>query len=73
MLTTLIVANAVGPWVGSYNVYTTGEVTPRADTPVWILIVAGLLLGLGFWGMSSLAFHLRWLVSDSILQFMGST
>ncbi|XP_014559042.1 hypothetical protein COCVIDRAFT_13989 [Bipolaris victoriae FI3] len=43
------VANAVGPWVGSYNTYTTGTVTKEADTPIWILIVAGLLLGLGFW------------------------
>ncbi|KAH8643279.1 Phosphate-repressible phosphate permease pho-4 [Alternaria alternata] len=43
------VANAVGPWVGSYNTYTTGVVTKEADTPIWILIVAGLLLGIGFW------------------------
>ncbi|CAN9086051.1 unnamed protein product [Alternaria alternata] len=43
------VANAVGPWVGSYNTYTTGIVTKEADTPIWILIVAGLLLGIGFW------------------------
>lgn len=43
------VANAVGPWVASYNTYTSGEVTSRADTPVWILVIAGLLLGLGFW------------------------
>ncbi|KAI4612914.1 hypothetical protein J4E80_006969 [Alternaria sp. BMP 0032] len=43
------VANAVGPWVGSYNTYTTGVVTKEADTPIWILVVAGLLLGLGFW------------------------
>lgn len=47
------VANAVGPWVASYNTYTSGEVTARADTPIWILVVAGLLLGLGFWGMYS--------------------
>jgi phosphate/sulfate permease len=45
----LTVANAVGPWVASYNTYTSGEVTASADTPIWILIVAGLLLGLGFW------------------------
>ncbi|KAF2623845.1 phosphate transporter [Macroventuria anomochaeta] len=43
------VANAVGPWVASYNTYTSGEVTSSADTPIWILVVAGLLLGLGFW------------------------
>ncbi|KAK7190624.1 hypothetical protein DPSP01_007278 [Paraphaeosphaeria sporulosa] len=43
------VANAVGPWVASYNTYTSGLVTSKADTPIWILVVAGLLLGLGFW------------------------
>lgn len=43
------VANAVGPWVGSYNTYTSGVVTAKADTPIWILVVAGMLLGLGFW------------------------
>jgi len=43
------VANAVGPWVASYNTYTTGVVTPEADTPIWILVIAGLLLGIGFW------------------------
>ena len=48
------VANAVGPWVASYNTYTSGEVTAKADTPIWILVVAGLLLGLGFWCMSPL-------------------
>jgi sodium-dependent phosphate transporter len=48
-LTPFLVANAVGPWVGAYNTYETGLVTKEADTPIWILIVAGLLLGLGFW------------------------
>ncbi|KAF2440138.1 phosphate permease [Karstenula rhodostoma CBS 690.94] len=43
------VANAVGPWVATYNTYTSGIVTAKADTPIRILIVAGLLLGLGFW------------------------
>lgn len=45
----LTVANAVGPWVASYNTYTTGEVTAKADTPIWILVTAGLLLSVGFW------------------------
>jgi phosphate/sulfate permease len=30
------VANAVGPWVASYNTYTSGEVTAKADTPIWV-------------------------------------
>lgn len=43
------VANAVGPWVGAYNTYQTGEVVKKADTPIWILVIAGFLLGAGFW------------------------
>jgi phosphate/sulfate permease len=46
------VANAVGPWVASYNTYESGEVTSKADTPIWILVIAGLLLGIGFWSKS---------------------
>ncbi|KAF2460754.1 phosphate transporter family-domain-containing protein [Lineolata rhizophorae] len=43
------VANAVGPWVAAYNTWLTGEINEDSDTPVWFLVVAGLLLGLGFW------------------------
>lgn len=43
------VANAVAPWVAAFNTYNTGEVTSKADTPVWILVIAGFLLGTGFW------------------------
>ncbi|RJE27617.1 Phosphate-repressible phosphate permease [Aspergillus sclerotialis] len=43
------VANAVGPWVAVYQSYLAGEVNTEAPTPVWFLVVAGLLLGLGFW------------------------
>lgn len=43
------VANAVGPWVAAYQTYRAGEVKTEADTPIWILAVAGLLLGTGFW------------------------
>ncbi|KAL5337995.1 phosphate transporter [Aspergillus crustosus] len=43
------VANAVGPWVGSYNTFRSGIVNTEAGTPIWILVVAGLLLGGGFW------------------------
>jgi phosphate/sulfate permease len=51
LLIAVTVANAVGPWVASYNTYVSGEVTSKADTPIWILVIAGLLLGIGFWGM----------------------
>ncbi|KAL4802517.1 phosphate transporter [Aspergillus unguis] len=43
------VANAVGPWAGSYNTFISGGVDTEADTPVWFLVIAGLLLGGGFW------------------------
>lgn len=43
------VANAVGPWVGSYRTYQSGSVNTETETPVWFLVIAGLLLGAGFW------------------------
>lgn len=43
------VANAVGPWVATYSTYQAGVVNTDASTPVWILAVAGCLIGLGFW------------------------
>jgi len=43
------VANAVGPLSAAYSTYQAGIVSTKAPTPVWMLIIAGLLLGLGFW------------------------
>jgi PiT family inorganic phosphate transporter len=43
------VANAVGPWAAVYATYRAGEVDTEAPTPVWFLVIAGLLLGVGFW------------------------
>ncbi|KAB8277445.1 phosphate transporter [Aspergillus minisclerotigenes] len=43
------VANAVGPWAGSYATYLSGAVNTKSETPVWFLVIAGLLLGAGFW------------------------
>ncbi|KAJ6147053.1 hypothetical protein N7497_009035 [Penicillium chrysogenum] len=43
------VANAVGPWAAVYSTYNSGFVNTEADTPIWFLVVAGLLLGIGFW------------------------
>ncbi|TKX25273.1 phosphate-repressible phosphate permease-like protein [Elsinoe australis] len=43
------VANAVGPWAASYETYRTGAVSTEAPTPVWFLVIAGFLLGAGFW------------------------
>jgi solute carrier family 20 (sodium-dependent phosphate transporter) len=43
------VANAVGPWSAAFATYRAGEVATKSPTPVWILVVAGFLLGAGFW------------------------
>lgn len=43
------VANAVGPWSAVYETYRAGEVSTTSPTPVWFLVIAGFLLGAGFW------------------------
>lgn len=43
------VSNAVGPWVAAYNTFQDGVVSSKSDTPIWILVIAGFLLGAGFW------------------------
>lgn len=43
------VANAVGPWAASYSAWSSNRVLTTVDTPIWMLAVAGLLFGAGFW------------------------
>ncbi|KAL8727177.1 MAG: hypothetical protein Q9166_006214 [cf. Caloplaca sp. 2 TL-2023] len=43
------VANAIGPWAAAYSTYQAGEVATKVPTPVWALVIAGFLLGAGFW------------------------
>jgi len=43
------VANAVGPWAAVYQTYLSGEIDTTSATPVWFLVIAGILLGVGFW------------------------
>ena len=43
------VANAVGPFAASYATFTSGRVDTESPTPVWFLVIAGILLGAGFW------------------------
>lgn len=43
------VANAVGPWSAAYATYQAGVVETESPTPIWMLIIAGFLLGAGFW------------------------
>jgi phosphate/sulfate permease len=38
-----------GPWAAVYETYQSGAVNTSSPTPVWFLIIAGLLLGAGFW------------------------
>ncbi|KAL9019288.1 MAG: hypothetical protein Q9185_003462 [Variospora sp. 1 TL-2023] len=43
------VANAIGPWAATYSTYRASEVATKVPTPVWALVIAGFLLGAGFW------------------------
>ncbi|PWY67954.1 phosphate transporter [Aspergillus sclerotioniger CBS 115572] len=43
------VANAVAPWAGIYATYRAGAVDTQTHTPVWFLVIAGVLIGAGFW------------------------
>ncbi|KAL8972350.1 MAG: hypothetical protein Q9197_002818 [Variospora fuerteventurae] len=43
------VANAIGPWAAAYSTYRASEVATKVPTPVWALVIAGFLLGAGFW------------------------
>lgn len=43
------IANAVGPLAAVYETYRTGDIATESPTPVWILVIGGLMLGLGFW------------------------
>ncbi|KAH7311897.1 phosphate transporter [Rhexocercosporidium sp. MPI-PUGE-AT-0058] len=43
------VANAVTSWVAACSTFMSGDVNSISNTPVWILIAAGFLLGAGSW------------------------
>lgn len=43
------VANAVGPWSAAYATWKASAVDTESETPVWMLVIAGFLLGAGFW------------------------
>lgn len=42
------VSNAIGPWSGIYNIYLTTSLTAKSPTPIWMLAIGGLAIGLGF-------------------------
>lgn len=45
------VANAIDPLVAVYQTWLAGEIETEAAVPIWILAMAGIALGLGFWFM----------------------
>ncbi|KAL9623832.1 MAG: hypothetical protein Q9160_001823 [Pyrenula sp. 1 TL-2023] len=42
------VSNAVGPWSSAYSTYRSSFVDTESPTPIWILVIAGFLLGAGY-------------------------
>lgn len=61
----LDIANAVGPVSAVYSTYRSGVVETEAATPIWILVIGGLLLGLGFWFMG---YHIIRALGNKITQ-----
>ncbi|KAI5361222.1 Putative phosphate transporter [Septoria linicola] len=59
------IANAVGPVAAVYSTYQTGQVDTESPTPIWILVIGGLLLGLGFW---FLGYHIIRSLGNKITQ-----
>jgi len=59
------IANAVGPLAAVYATYNSGEVATRSPTPVWILVIGGVMLGLGFWFMG---YHIVRALGNKITQ-----
>jgi solute carrier family 20 (sodium-dependent phosphate transporter) len=59
------IANAVGPISAVYATYQSGEVNTRSNTPVWMLVIGGLMLGLGFWFMG---YHIIRALGNKITQ-----
>lgn len=59
------IANAVGPLAAVYATYNSGEVNTRSPTPVWLLVIGGLMLGLGFWFMG---YHIIRALGNKITQ-----
>ncbi|KAK3700018.1 hypothetical protein LTR37_016178 [Vermiconidia calcicola] len=43
------IANALGPISAVYSTWQEGAVATENDTPIWLLIIGALMLGLGFW------------------------
>lgn len=59
------IANAVGPVAAVYATYNSGEVNTKSPTPVWLLVIGGLMLGLGFWFMG---YHIIRALGNKITQ-----
>lgn len=59
------IANAVGPLSAVWATYHSGVVDTESRTPVWILVIGGLMLGLGFWFMG---YHIIRALGNKITQ-----
>ncbi|RMJ23263.1 Phosphate-repressible phosphate permease [Aspergillus sp. HF37] len=59
------VANAAAPWAVVYRTFQSGEVNTKAPTPTWFLVIAGILLGAGFWVYG---FHIIRVLGNKITQ-----
>ena len=59
------IANAVGPLAAVYATYNSGGVNTESPTPVWILVIGGLMLGFGFWFMG---YHIIRALGNKITQ-----
>jgi PiT family inorganic phosphate transporter len=63
------IANALGPIAASYSTYLTGEVNTEADTPVWLIVIGGAMLGTGFWFYG---YHIMRAMGNKITQMSPS-
>nr|CDS25451.1 Sodium dependent phosphate transporter 1 A [Hymenolepis microstoma] len=43
------VSNAIGPLIGLWILVTTGEITSKVSTPLWILVYGGVGITVGLW------------------------
>lgn len=59
------VSNAIGPFTTEYLTWRSGKSSATVDTPIWIRVVGGLLLSVGFW---TYGYHLMRNLGNKITQ-----
>jgi phosphate/sulfate permease len=63
------IANALGPIAASYETYRLGEVATENNTPVWLIVIGGLMLGTSFWFYG---YHIMRALGNKITQMSPS-